>query len=157
MELITAAYCWQIINSHAWTTIVSMKHKLSSGPQDNSLNSKHYQPSGMLIHRQNLYAPRGKQWIGCCEPVKKVKISLCIVSYHKRGIMWFMQQRYITNIYEYRISQSQDCSRPMSWRTTIVITVNGIRKWIVKNKVNVLLSAADQPQDHCTKWSSIYI
>jgi hypothetical protein len=26
MELITAAYCWQIINSHAWTTQLTVKH-----------------------------------------------------------------------------------------------------------------------------------
>jgi hypothetical protein len=26
MEMITAAYCWQIINSHTWTALLAVKH-----------------------------------------------------------------------------------------------------------------------------------
>jgi hypothetical protein len=44
-----------------------------------SLHSKRYRPSGMLIHRQNLYAPRSKWRTGRREPVNKVKKkTLCI-------------------------------------------------------------------------------
>jgi hypothetical protein len=44
----------------------------SSGPQIISLHSKRYQPSGMLIHRQNSHAPRGKQLTGSREPVSSL-------------------------------------------------------------------------------------
>jgi hypothetical protein len=54
----------------------------SSGPQ---VNYGPYQPSGMLIDRQNSYAFHSRQCTGCCiaqsrEPVKKVKKEkpLCI-------------------------------------------------------------------------------
>jgi hypothetical protein len=52
----------------------------SSGPQ---VNYFPYRPLGMLIRRQNLYAPRGKQRTGrreaqSREPVNKVKKTLCI-------------------------------------------------------------------------------
>jgi hypothetical protein len=53
---------------------------LSSGPQVliTSLHSKSYLLSGMLINRQNSYAPRGKQRTGLREaqnrePVNKLK------------------------------------------------------------------------------------
>jgi hypothetical protein len=43
----------------------------------NAFNSKRYWPSGILIHRQNSYAPRSKRRTGrreaqSCELVKKV-------------------------------------------------------------------------------------
>jgi hypothetical protein len=42
-----------------------------------SFHSKRYRPSGMVIHRQNSYAPRGKQRTGrleeqSSEPVNRV-------------------------------------------------------------------------------------
>jgi hypothetical protein len=56
MELITAAHCWQIItNSHIWTALLAVKHNAirRSTKLVTSLNSKHYWPSGILIHWQN--------------------------------------------------------------------------------------------------------
>jgi hypothetical protein len=44
------------------------------------LHSKRYRPSGMLIHRQNSYAPRRKGRTGRLEPVNKVKKTLCILT-----------------------------------------------------------------------------
>jgi hypothetical protein len=41
-----------------------------------SLNSKHYRPSGILIHRQNSYAPCSWWCTGCCEQSIKVRTSL---------------------------------------------------------------------------------
>jgi hypothetical protein len=48
-----------------------------------SIHSKSYRPLGMLIDRQNSYAPRSKRRIGrreaqSCESVNKVKKTLCI-------------------------------------------------------------------------------
>jgi hypothetical protein len=62
-------------------TCCYMVHKIIT-----SLNSKHYQPSGMLIHWQNSYAPRKKQWTGrhetqSCEPINRVKIFLVLSTY----------------------------------------------------------------------------
>jgi hypothetical protein len=59
MELITAAYCWQIINKLPhWTPCKIIP---SSRPQVNYFRHyKCYRPSGVLIHRQNFYAPRSK-------------------------------------------------------------------------------------------------
>jgi hypothetical protein len=81
LELITATYCWQNLNklpcmngtTYHGTSCCQVVHKLIT-----SLHSKCYQPSGMLIHRQNLYVPRSKQCTGCYEaqshePVNKVK------------------------------------------------------------------------------------
>jgi hypothetical protein len=31
------------------------------------LHSKHYWPTGILIHRQNLYAPHSRRCTSCCE------------------------------------------------------------------------------------------
>jgi hypothetical protein len=44
-----------------------------------SLHSKRYLPSGILIHRQNSHAPRGKQHTGHREVVNKVEKTLCIM------------------------------------------------------------------------------
>jgi hypothetical protein len=58
MELIIAAYCWQIINSHAWTALLAVKqcreavYKLTT-----SFHPKRYRQ----IHRQNSYEPRGRR------------------------------------------------------------------------------------------------
>jgi hypothetical protein len=82
MELITAAYCWQIINKFpAWPAPLTVKqycqalHKLIT-----SLHSKRYQPSGMPIHLQNSHAPHDKWRTGRCEKqsreLKKVKKKL---------------------------------------------------------------------------------
>jgi hypothetical protein len=40
-----------------------------------SFNSKRYCPSGILIHRQHLYAPHSRRCTGCREPVNKGKNS----------------------------------------------------------------------------------
>jgi hypothetical protein len=78
IELITATYCWRIINrlpcmnhtARRETEYRQAVHKLIT-----SLYSKRYRPSGMLIHRQNLFAPRSN---GCREEVNKVNNTLSI-------------------------------------------------------------------------------
>jgi hypothetical protein len=62
---------------------------LLSGPQVNYfLNSKRYRPSSILIHRQNLYAPRSRRCNGRHEvqsrkAVNRVKKNLYL-SYARR-------------------------------------------------------------------------
>jgi hypothetical protein len=76
MKLISAFYCGQIINkllcmnrtARHDTKCSQVVHKLIT-----SFHSKRYQPSGILIHRQNSYAPRDKQCTGRREAVNKVK------------------------------------------------------------------------------------
>jgi hypothetical protein len=63
MELISATYCWQIINSHTAHCVTKYRqavHKLIT-----SLHSKCYWLSGMLIHQQNSYAPHSEWHTGC--------------------------------------------------------------------------------------------
>jgi hypothetical protein len=70
MELITAGYCGQVISkflrmicaAHPETQCHQVVHKLII-----SFHSKHYQPSGMLIHQQNVYVPHGQQCTSCLE------------------------------------------------------------------------------------------
>jgi hypothetical protein len=62
-------------NSHAWTTMITVKHnavKLST-KLITSLNSKRYQPSSILIHWQNLYAPCSRRCTGRHELVNNGK------------------------------------------------------------------------------------
>jgi hypothetical protein len=55
-----------------------------------SLHSKRYRPSKMLIHRQNSYAPSGKQRTGrreaqSREPANKLKKTLCRKNIEENG------------------------------------------------------------------------
>jgi hypothetical protein len=72
MGLISAA--------HAWTWMFAVKHNAVKRPTKfiTSINCKSYRPSGMLIHRQNSYAPRSRLCAGPREsqnrePVNKGK------------------------------------------------------------------------------------
>jgi hypothetical protein len=62
-------------NCHACTALLAVKHnvvKLST-KLITSLNSKHYRPLGILIYRQNSYAPRGRRCTDRRGPVNKGK------------------------------------------------------------------------------------
>jgi hypothetical protein len=73
MELITAAYCWQIINKLPRmnrATCCETQCREAVYTLITYLHSKRYR----LIHRQNSYAPCGRRRSGRCELVKWVKI-----------------------------------------------------------------------------------
>jgi hypothetical protein len=80
---VIAAHCWhnKQIPTHEqhcspWNNAVKRSTKLIT-----SLHSERYRPSGVLVHRQNLYAPRSRWCTGRREaqrrePVNKIRTSL---------------------------------------------------------------------------------
>jgi hypothetical protein len=99
MELIIAAYCWQIMNKlprmnrtdRGETQCRQAVHKLIT-----SFHSKRYLPWGMLIHRQNSYTPCDKQRTGLREglsrePANKFKNAMYIRPTH---MVKFAQVKY---------------------------------------------------------------
>jgi hypothetical protein len=81
MELITAAHCWQIINTFQRmnsTARCETQCRQAVHKANNSFRSKRYRASGILIHWQNTYKLCSWRCIGhreaqSCEPAKKSK------------------------------------------------------------------------------------
>jgi hypothetical protein len=118
MELIIATHCWQVINKLAHiTALLAMKHNAvkQSTKLITSLHSKHYWPSGILIHWQNSYAPCRRQYIGhheaqCRKPANKGKnFPLCTffwqgMSDNKRyTFVWRGESAYVHHFQEWGI------------------------------------------------------
>jgi hypothetical protein len=67
--------CCPLLTNHKQIPIHELKHNAvkQSTKLITPLNSKHYQPSGILLHQQNAYAPHSRWCTGCHEPVNKGK------------------------------------------------------------------------------------
>jgi hypothetical protein len=68
-----------------------------------SLYYKCCQPSGILIHEENLYAPHRQQSTGCCELLNKLKILPVVAELIKTFSDFCCAQRSLPYSQEYAI------------------------------------------------------
>jgi hypothetical protein len=71
--------CCILLKNHNSTARRETQRRQAVHKLITSIHSKRYRPSGMLINRQNSYAPRGKRRTGRREPLNKVR-KLCRIA-----------------------------------------------------------------------------